>query len=112
MICGGAGLVLGGLSVGEVSDFDPARVTGLAAFGFVYLVLVGSLVGFSIYSWLLRSAPTTLVSTYAYVNPIVAIALGVLLLDETLNARVLLSSAAILVSVAAVTMSGKRREKA
>ncbi len=112
MICGGAGLVLAGLSVGEVSDFDPARVTGLAAFGFVYLVLIGSLVGFSIYSWLLRSAPTTLVSTYAYVNPIVAIALGVLLLDETLNARVLVSSATILVSVAAVTMSGKRREKA
>ncbi|HVM68364.1 MAG TPA: EamA family transporter, partial [Gaiellaceae bacterium] len=65
----------------------------------VYLVLVGSLVGFSAYVWLLRNAPTSLVGTYAYVNPVVAVALGTVVLGEPLGARVLAGGGAILAAV-------------
>lgn len=106
MIGGGAGLLLIGTLTGEWAGFQPSRMSGASLLGFTYLVLFGSLVGFSVYTWLIRSAPTTLVSTYAYVNPLVAVFLGAVLLGETISLRVALASVVILVSVAAVTLSG------
>jgi drug/metabolite transporter (DMT)-like permease len=67
--------------------------------GLAYLIVVGSLVGFVCYTWLLREAPTELVVTYAYVNPLVAVALGSLLAQEILTPRVLMATPLILLAV-------------
>ena len=99
MLAGGVLLALAGLVRGEANDVDPAGVSGETAAAFVYLVLVGSLVGFSAYVWLLRNAPTSLVGTYAYVNPVVAVLLGTLFLDEPLEARTLVGGGIILAAV-------------
>ena len=99
MLAGGALLGLGGLARGEAGEVDPASISGESIAALAYLVLIGSLVGFSAYVWLLRNAPISLVGTYAYVNPVVAVALGTLVLGEPLGARVLIGGAAILAAV-------------
>jgi drug/metabolite transporter (DMT)-like permease len=99
MLAGGVLLALAGLARGELADVEPAGVSGETALAFVYLVVVGSLVGFSAYVWLLRNAPTSLVGTYAYVNPVVAVLLGTIFLDEALAARTLVGGAIILAAV-------------
>jgi drug/metabolite transporter (DMT)-like permease len=99
MLAGAVLLALGGLALGEAGEVDPAGVSGETALAFVYLVLVGSLIGFSCYVWLLRNAPTSLVGTYAYVNPVVAVLLGTLFLDEALEARTLVGGGIILAAV-------------
>jgi drug/metabolite transporter (DMT)-like permease len=73
--------------------------------------VVGTLVGFVAYVWLLRNAPVSLVATYAYVNPVIAVALGALLLGEQITAQMLVAGAVILGSVALiVAKSGEVRE--
>ena len=99
MLVGGVLLGLAGLARGEAGQVDPAAVSGESVAALVYLIAFGSLVGFSAYAWLLRNAPMALVGTYAYVNPVVAVALGTLLLGEPLDARVLLGGGAILAAV-------------
>ena len=98
-LCGG--ILLAGYSTvsGEVGE---ATWTGDALLGLGYLIVVGSFVGFTAYVWLLRVAPLSLVSTYAYVNPIVAVALGWLILDETVTTQMLVAGAAVVVSVAVI----------
>jgi drug/metabolite transporter (DMT)-like permease len=76
------------------------------AFG--YLVVVGSLVAYSAYVWLLAHAPVSLVTTYAYVNPAVAVALGALFLDEPLSPPVLVGGAVIIAAVAVVISTEAR----
>jgi drug/metabolite transporter (DMT)-like permease len=102
-LCGG--LLLAGYSVvsGEIGE---ATWTESAVLGLGYLIVMGSFVGFTAYVWLLRVAPIPLVSTYAYVNPIVAVALGWLILDETVTAQMAVAGAAVLVSVAVILRSG------
>lgn len=99
MLAGGVLLGLAGLARGEAGQVDPAAVSGESVAALVYLIAFGSLVGFSAYAWLLRNAPMSLVGTYAYVNPVVAVALGTLLLGEPLDAWVLLGGGAILAAV-------------
>jgi drug/metabolite transporter (DMT)-like permease len=99
MLAGGVLLGLAGLARGEASDVDPGAISGESVAALGYLIGAGSLVGFSAYVWLLRNAPTSLVGTYAYVNPVVAVALGTLVLDEALDASVLLGGGAILAAV-------------
>jgi drug/metabolite transporter (DMT)-like permease len=70
-----------------------------------YLIAFGSMVGFASYTWLLRVAPTPLVSTYAYVNPLVAILVGNLLAHEPLTPRLLIATAVILGAVAVITVT-------
>jgi drug/metabolite transporter (DMT)-like permease len=70
------------------------------------LIVVGSFIGFSAYVWLLRVAPISLVSTYAYVNPIVAVALGWLILGEDVTTQMVVAGGAVLVSVAVIVRSG------
>lgn len=84
---------------GEIGD---VRWTGVSVLALGYLVVVGSLLGFSAYVWLLKVAPTSLVATYAYVNPIVAVALGWLLLGEEVTLQMAVAGAAIVVSVALI----------
>jgi drug/metabolite transporter (DMT)-like permease len=70
--------------------------------GWLYLVTVGSLIGYTVYTWLLENAPITLVSTYAYVNPVVAVALGIVIFNETLTTNILVGGFIVIVSVALV----------
>ena len=82
MAAGGLFLVLGAVAFGEPAQVDGSSLTAASVSAWLYLVVAGSLVGFSAYAWLLRVAPISLVVTHQYVNPLVAIALGMLLLGE------------------------------
>jgi len=99
MLVGSMGLfVVSGLT-GEWAKFDPAAVSRQSWIGLLYLIVFGSLIAFSAYAWLLRNAPVSLVATYAYVNPVVAVLLGSWLAGEALNARILLAALVIIGSV-------------
>ena len=82
MGAGGLFLLLGAVAFGEPAQVDGSSLTAASISAWLYLVVAGSLVGFSAYAWLLRVAPISLVVTHQYVNPLVAIALGMLLLGE------------------------------
>ena len=84
---------------GELRGWDISAVSSRSIIGLLYLILVGSLVGFVSYGWLLQNAPISLVSTYAYVNPIVAVLLGTLFANEALEPRIWLATAIIIGSV-------------
>ena len=98
-LCGGVLLLVAGAVGGELGDLHP---TADALGAIAYLIVVGTLVGFVAYVWLLRNAPTSLVSTYAYVNPLIAVALGFLFLGEEITGQMLAAGAVILVSVALI----------
>jgi drug/metabolite transporter (DMT)-like permease len=103
----GASLILSvALATGAFAAFDPGDVSAASWLGLAWLILAGSFVGFSAYLWLLRNVRTSLVGTYAYVNPIVAVFLGWLILDESLPARVLIAAAIVLSSVALIVSAG------
>ena len=102
MLAGGLVLLVVGLIAYSPSELDPSRWSGRSIFGLVYLILFGSILGYTAYAWLLANAPISQVSTYAYVNPVVAIALGVIVLDESLTVRIVAGALLILVSVAIV----------
>lgn len=110
MVAGGLALVLVGTLRGETVD-DLLDATAVSWAGWVYLVLVGSLIAFVAFVWLLDHAPISLVSTYAYVNPVVAVALGTLVLGEPLTGGVLLGGAVIIGGVMLV-VSGERLSRA
>ncbi len=109
MLAGAAGLYLVGAFAGEWSRLALADVTARSWFSLLYLVVFGSMVGFTAYAWLLRAAPVSLVATYAYVNPLVAILLGSLLAQESLAAHELLSAAIIIGSVVLINASRRRK---
>jgi drug/metabolite transporter (DMT)-like permease len=96
-LAGGALLALVSAGRGELGD---AEVTSDAMLAIAYLVVIGSFVGFSAYVWLLKVAPASTVSTYAYANPVVAVLLGWAFNDEIISARTLVAGAAIVVGVA------------
>ena len=85
-LLGGLVIVVVGLVGGEAGDVDFDAFSGRSIFGLIYLITFGSLLAFTCYAWLLQNAPISKVSTYAYVNPVVAIALGWLILDEGISA--------------------------
>src|SRR6185312_1086481 len=99
---------LAALCGGELRDLHPTT-DSLGAIA--YLVVVETLVGFVAYVWLLRNAPTSLVATYAYVNPVIAVALGAIFLGEEITAQMLVAGAVIIGSVALiVARSGEALE--
>ncbi len=108
MLCGGALLGVVALVTGEAGRFRPAGVTPESAAALAYLVAVGSLIGFTAYAWLLRVAPLPLVATYAYVNPIVAVGLGALILGESVTPRTVLAGVIIIVAVAIIVWTRGR----
>jgi drug/metabolite transporter (DMT)-like permease len=99
MLAGGAGLFLLGTLAGEWGRLNLAGISTQSLLGVAFLIVFGSWVGFTAYTWLLRAAPTPLVSTYAYVNPLVALLLGYMLAEELLTPRDLIAAATILGSV-------------
>jgi drug/metabolite transporter (DMT)-like permease len=110
MLAGGALLAVAGAAGGEVADVHAPSLASLGALA--YLVVVGSLVAYSAYLWLMRSAPTSIVSTYAFVNPAIAVALGAVFLGEPLGLRILGASAAIVVSVALIVTARRAAKPA
>lgn len=109
MLAGGAALTIAGSLRGELASANPAAFTTESVLALLYLVVFGSLVGFSAYVWLLQVSTAARVSTYAYVNPVVAVLLGWWLLDEPLTSRVLAAAVVIILAVAVIT-TGKRAE--
>lgn len=99
MLVGSVSLLIVSLISGELNGWDVSSVSTRSLVGLAYLIFIGSLVGFVSYGWLLQNAPISLVSTYAYVNPIVAVLLGVWLANETLEPRIWLATAIIIGSV-------------
>jgi len=99
MLAGSVGLYIASLLTGEWKTFNIGAVSQQSVLGLLYLIVLGTLVGFVAYTWLLRNAPISLVSTYAYVNPLVAILLGNWLVQEPLNWEVALAVAIIIGSV-------------
>ena len=106
MMAGGALSLLWGIARGELALFDPDRFSAASLLAFGYLVVLGSWVAFSAYLWLLRNARTSLVATYAWVTPMLAVYLGHLLVDEPLRGRSLYAGAVILTAVALTVSAG------
>jgi drug/metabolite transporter (DMT)-like permease len=102
MICGGILLLLAGIVTGELPRFHPGSISMLSLGSFIYLVIIGAVVGYTAYIWLLRHCEPAKVATYAYVNPIVAVLLGALFAGETITMRTLIAAALIIGSVALV----------
>jgi drug/metabolite transporter (DMT)-like permease len=109
MLTGSAALfVVSGL-LGEWRNFDLAAVSTPSWLGLAYLITFGSLIGFVSYGWLLKNAPISLVATYAYVNPLVAVFMGAWLAEEVLNARILTAALIIIGSVVLINRSKPKK---
>lgn len=105
MLAGGAGLFLLGILTGELPKINLSGISFQSFAGFIYLILFGSWIGLTSYTWLLRNAPTPLVSTYAYVNPVVAVLLGHLIAGEPVTIYTVIAAAIIIGSVALISIS-------
>jgi drug/metabolite transporter (DMT)-like permease len=110
MLIGGVALLLIGAAVGELKGFDIANVTSRSLSAVAYLAVFGSIIGFSSYVWLFRATTPTRASTYAYVNPVIAVLIGWLVGGEELPARVALAAVLIVAAVAAITIFGTRKQ--
>jgi drug/metabolite transporter (DMT)-like permease len=108
MLCGGGLLLVGAVAVGELRTFDVTSVSSRSWLGLLYLITIGSLVGFTTFVWLLRVAPLPRVATYAYVNPVVAFVLAALLLGETIEPRSVVAGAVIIFAVALIVTARSR----
>lgn len=107
-LAGGALLLLAATLVGEWGELNAAAVSARSLLSLGYLVVFGSLVGFTAYLWLLRAVRPALASTYAYVNPVVAVFLGWALAAEPVTVRTLVAASIILVAVATITSEQAR----
>jgi drug/metabolite transporter (DMT)-like permease len=111
MIVGGVGLVILGALTGEFGRLNLAAISARSLWGLAYLIVFGSWVGFGAYTWLLRVAPLSFVSTYAYVNPVVAVVMGYWLAAEPLTPLTLVATAVIVGSVALTKVAGQVRSR-
>ncbi len=109
MLTGGALLLVVSLVSLEWVGFQPSNVSVLSLVSFIYLIVFGSLIGFSSYVWLLTKTTTARVSTYAYVNPVVAVFLGYFLAGEQLTLRTVLASTVIVIAVVVITTFKSRQ---
>lgn len=107
MLAGGAALLAVGTAAGELSRLDLAAASARSLLSLLYLVVAGSLIGFTAYTYLLRVSTPARVSTYAYVNPIVAVFLGWAFAGEQVTGRTFMAAAVILAGVAIITLAGE-----
>ena len=112
MLAGAGVTFLEGLVINEPSRFHPETFSTASILAVAYLVVFGSMVAFTTYAWLLRNAPLSLVSTYAYVNPVVAVALGTIFLAEPISLRTIIASVVILAAVAIIVTARSRSGRA
>ena len=109
MLFGGLVLLVAAVAAGELGDVHPGRFSGDSVLALVYLIVIGSLVAYSAYTWLLQNAPISQVATYAYVNPMVAVVLGWAVLDEHIPPMMLVASAVIVLAVATIVRNESRQ---
>lgn len=109
MFLGGLMLLVAAGGAGEFARFHPAEVSRGVWWALIYLIVAGSIIGFTAYVWLLHHESPTKVGTYAYVNPVVAVIVGYFLGGESLDARVILGAACVLVSVIVITTSKSKK---
>ena len=112
MLAGGALLFVLSLATGQAWSFSLARLDGRAAWSWAYLVVFGSIIGYTAYIWLLKEVSAAMVSTYSYVNPLIAVLLGWSLGGEALTPRIAAATAVILGSVALITVRGNAKPTA
>lgn len=110
MLSGGVALGIVGIAGGELGRIELGDISRSSAFAFFYLIFFGSIAAFSCYAWLLRVAPTSIVSTYAYVNPAVAVALGWAFLDERVEPLTFMAGAVIVAAVAMIVTARRVEE--
>jgi drug/metabolite transporter (DMT)-like permease len=111
MITGSAALFVVSLLAGEPSHFHPSAISGASLLGWTYLVTFGALVGFTAYVYLLRETTPAKATTYAYVNPVVAVMLGWAVAGEPISGRTIIAAAIIIASVAIITIAGGTTER-
>jgi drug/metabolite transporter (DMT)-like permease len=109
MLAGGILLIIAAGAFGEFRNFHPSAVSRGVWFALVYLIVAGSIIGFTAYVWLIHHESPTKVGTYAYVNPIVAVLVGYFLGGEALSARTILGSVFILISVVVITTTPAKK---
>ena len=102
MMIGGCISVLAGVARGELGSVHTGAFSGRSLAGFAYLIVVGSLVAFTAYVWVLQHAPVSKVATYAYVNPVIAIILGWAILSERVTATIIAGAVIVVASVATI----------
>ena len=112
MFAGGLVLLFVSLILGEWTSFNIAEVSSNSWFGLVYLIVFGSLIGFTAYSWLLKNAQPTMVATYAYVNPVIAVLLGWLIAGESFTGQMLIGAGVIVGSVVLITSQNDDKNEA
>ncbi len=108
MFWGGVWLVATGWLIGEGVGLDVRKFSASSLLAWSYLVVAGSLIAFTTYVWLMKHYSPAVISTYSYVNPLVAVFLGWLILNETINSRIFAASAVIVLGVALITISRSR----
>lgn len=109
MLAGGIFLALAAAALGEFRSFHPSAVSRAAWLCLLYLIVAGSIIGFTAYVWLIHHESPTKVGTYAYVNPIVAVLVGYFLGGESLTTRTILGTLCVLVSVVVITTTPARK---
>jgi drug/metabolite transporter (DMT)-like permease len=112
MLTGGIFLAILAVALGEFRNFHPAAVSRNVWFALLYLIVAGSIIGFTAYVWLLHHESPTKVGTYAYVNPIVAVIVGYFLGGEALSARTVVGTLLVLVSVVVITTTPTKKSPA
>ncbi|HEY2917267.1 MAG TPA: EamA family transporter [Candidatus Limnocylindrales bacterium] len=111
MLAGAAVLAVEGVVTGELATFHPEAISLRSLLALIYLVSIGSMLAYNAFAWLLRNAPLSLIGTYAYVNPVVAVALGGLFLAEPITPRTLVASAVIVAAVAMIVTARGRAHR-
>ena len=109
MLCGAGWLLAISLLLGETNEFSISKVSAESFFAWLYLVIAGSLIAYTTFVWLMNHASPSVISTYAYVNPIVAVFLGWFILNESVSPRLFIASAIIIAGVALITISKQRK---
>jgi drug/metabolite transporter (DMT)-like permease len=109
MLAGGILLTIAAGGFGEFRNFHPGLVSRAVWFALLYLIVAGSIIGFTAYVWLIHHESPTKVGTYAYVNPIVAVLVGYFLGGEALSARTILGTVFILISVVVITTTPAKK---
>jgi drug/metabolite transporter (DMT)-like permease len=110
LLCGGAVMGVVGIVGGELGRVEPSQFSRSSVLALAYLVVFGTLLAFPCYAWLLQSAPTSLVSTYAYVNPVVAVLLGWAFANERVEPLTIVAGGIIVVAVAMIVSAKQAHE--
>jgi drug/metabolite transporter (DMT)-like permease len=110
MLAGGFIAVIVGFALGEGSHFSFAAVTAQSVWGMVWLITGGAMAGYTAYSYIVRTLPASTVATYGYVNPIVAVILGAVVLHEPVTLTVIAGGAAVILSVVVILLGNRRKQ--